>query len=240
MDSNVKKVLEIVKTVVVWLVIAVAILMTVFTLLTVAFVDKEERSFFGIRMMIVLSGSMRTEFPEGDLIITKKPDIDKLEEGDIITYTSEELAENQPKFKLITHKIVRVNKNDLGKIVSFTTAGTTTGAEDPDPVIPGQIVGKYVMKIPKLGYFFEFLKTTPGYICCILIPFLFIIGYQGVNCVMLFRKYRSEQVSEMKEERMKLEEERAESQKMMQELLALKAQLEAQNSGVQKSDQPTE
>ena len=230
MSPSVRKALEITKKVLVWVVIAIAILMTVFTLLTVTFVDKNERSFFGVRMMIVLTGSMRSEFPEGDLIITTKPDPAKLEVGDIITYETDQINENGNGLELVTHKITAINKNEAGKITSFTTAGTTTGAEDQLPVYPNQIVGKYLFKIPKLGYFFEFLKTTPGYICCILIPFLLIIGYQGVNCVMLFRKYRSEQVSEMKEERAKLEEERAESQKMMQELLALKAQLEAQNN----------
>ena len=230
MSPSVRKALEITKRVLVWVVIAIAILMTVFTLLTVTFVDKNERSFFGVRMMIVLTGSMRSEFPEGDLIITTEPDPAKLKVGDIITYETDQINENGNGLELVTHKITAINKNETGKITSFTTAGTTTGAEDQLPVYPNQIVGKYLFKIPKLGYFFEFLKTTPGYICCILIPFLLIIGYQGVNCVMLFRKYRSEQVSEMKEERAKLEEERAESQKMMQELLALKAQLEAQNN----------
>ena len=70
-----------------------------------------------------------------------------------------------------------------------------------------------------------FLKTTPGYIVCILIPFLLLILIQGLNCIKLFRRYKLEQMAEMKEERAKIEEERAESQKMMAELLALKAQL---------------
>ena len=84
-----------------------------------------------------------------------------------------------------------------------------------------------------------FLKTTPGYIVCILIPFLLLILIQGINCIRLFRRYKLEQMAEMKEERAKIEEERAESQKMMAELLALKAQLAGQqtDTAVNESDQ---
>ena len=240
MNPKVKKALEITKNILVWMVIAVAILMTIFTVFTVAFVDKEDRSFFGLRMMIVLSGSMITDFPEGYLIFTVKVDPNDLKKGDIITYETDDVNMDMGKIVMVTHKIKSINKNSEGKLTSFTTYGTTTGAEDQLPVYPSQVVGKYIGRIPKLGYVFEFLKTTPGYVCCILIPFLLIIGYQGFNCVMLFRKYRSEQVSEMKEERAKLEEERLESQKMMQELLALKAQLEAQNNGNAQAPPPSE
>lgn len=240
MNPKVRKVLEIVKNVVVWLVIITAIVMTIFTVFTVAFVDKNDRTFFGLRMMIVLTGSMRTEFPEGDLIFTVEEDPKNLKIGDVITYETDEINGNGNALELVTHKIVAINKNEKGQLDSFTTAGTTTGAEDVEPVLPNQVVGKHVFTIPKLGYFFEFMKTTPGYICCILIPFLLIIGYQGVNCVMLFRKYRSEQVSEMRLERERLEEERAESQRMMQELLALKAQLEQNQTTGQTPSTPSE
>ena len=101
------------------------------------------------------------------------------------------------------------------------------------------VLDKYETNIPKVGRFFMFLKTTPGYIVCILIPFLLLILLQRINCIGLFRRYKLEQMAEMKEERAKIEEERAESQKMMAELLALKAQLAGQqtDTAVNESDQ---
>ena len=66
-----------------------------------------------------------------------------------------------------------------------------------------------------------FLKTTPGYILCILLPFLLLILSQGLNCIRLFRQYKKEQMDEMKVEREKIEQERAESQRMMAELMEL-------------------
>ena len=80
-----------------------------------------------------------------------------------------------------------------------------------------------------MGAFFLFLKTTPGYILCVLIPFLILIVSQGINCVVLFRKYKKEQEEQIRAEKEQIERERAESQRLMAELLELKAQLANQN-----------
>lgn len=85
-------------------------------------------------------------------------------------------------------------------------------------------------RVSKGRLLFSVFKTTPGYIVCILIPFLILILIQGINCIRLFRRYKHEQEQEIKEERAKIEEERAENQKMMEELLALKAQLSKQDN----------
>ena len=92
------------------------------------------------------------------------------------------------------------------------------------------VIGKYTGHIPKVGTFFQFLKTTPGYIVCILIPFLLLILLEGIRCIRLFRRYKSEQQAELQAERDKINAERAETQRMMQELLQMKAQM-AQNGG---------
>ena len=95
--------------------------------------------------------------------------------------------------------------------------------------------------IPKVGTFFQFLKSTPGYIVCILIPFLLLILLEGIRCIRLFRKYKAEQQAELQAERDKIEAERAETQRMMQELLQMKAQM-AQNGGEtpKKDDTPSD
>ena len=81
-----------------------------------------------------------------------------------------------------------------------------------------------------MGYFFDFLKTTPGYIVCILLPFLLLIGYQGLNCVKVFRLYKKEQMDELQAEKDAIAEERKKAEDMMAELMALKAQLANQQS----------
>jgi len=215
-----KKALQITKTVLVWLVVAVAAGMMIFTLISVNTFDQTDRSIFGLKFFIVTSDSMSaTDFDAGDIVISKEVDITTLKEGDIITFIS---RSSHNYGETVTHKIRKVTTESDGSI-AFVTYGTTTNTDDE--ALATVIVGKYVGRIAKLGAFFLFLKTTPGYIIFILIPFLLLILSQGLNCVRLFRQYKKEQMDEMKAERAKIEEERAESQRMMAELLELKAQL---------------
>jgi len=86
------------------------------------------------------------------------------------------------------------------------------------------ILGQYQMALPKVGTFFQFLKTLPGFISFILIPFLLLIAYQAVNCIRLFRQYRAE----IQEEKDAAEAQRKKSEEMMAELLAMKDQFMAQ------------
>lgn len=226
-----KKALQIIKTILVWLIVAVAVGMMIFTLISVNTFDQTDRNIFGFKFFIVTSDSMSaTDFDAGDIAISKNVDPKTLKEGDIITF----LSQDPDSFgEVITHKIRRLTTDANGR-PGFVTYGTTTDNDDKTVVTHEYVVGQYVGRIPKVGLFFQFLKTTPGYIICILIPFLLLILSQGLNCVRLFRQYRKEQMEEMKAERAKIEEERAESQRMMAELLELKAQL-AKKDGEQTS-----
>ena len=70
------------------------------------------------------------------------------------------------------------------------------------------------------------MKTTPGYIVCIFLPFLILILMQGINSIRLFRRYKKEQQDELQAEKAKIEADRAETQKMMAELLQMRAQMQ--------------
>ena len=210
--------------------------MMIFTVVSVNTFDRSDRSLFGLKMFIVLSDSMsKTDFDAGDLVLVKEVDPKDLKEGDIIAYTSQNTSNYG---ETVTHKIRRLTTDDNGA-PGFITYGTTTDTDDETVVTYPYVLGKYKSHIPKVGKFFMFLKTTPGYIVCILIPFLVLILIQGLNCIRLFRRYKYEQEQEMKEEREKIAEERAENQKVMEELLALKAQLAQQNEN-SKDDNDTE
>ena len=231
-----KKVLNIIKNIFVWLMVALAVCMMIFTVVSVNTFDRSDRSLFGFKAFIVLSDSMsKTDFDAGDLVLVKEVDPATLKEGDIIAYTSQNTSNYG---ETVTHKIRKLTTDANGE-PGFITYGTTTDTDDETVVTYPYVLGKYKTRIPKVGRFFMFLKTTPGYIVCILIPFLLLILIQGLNCIKLFRRYKLEQMAEMKEERAKIEEERAESQKMMAELLALKAQLAEKDSKNKDSEMNT-
>jgi hypothetical protein len=69
---------------------------------------------------------------------------------------------------------------------------------------------------------------------------MLLIIYQGVNFFRLFRRYKKEQMDEMKAERDKIEAERLENAKMLSELQALKAQLEGKAAPTTETTPPDE
>lgn len=238
MNTTAKKILNIALKVVTWLLVAFTVFMMIFTVVTVTTVDRNDRSIFGVKFYIVQTDSMSlsennkdmdVHFNAGDIVIIKNVDDSRaLQAGDIIAF----MSTNSVSYgETVTHMIREVKKTEDGKVLGYVTYGTNTGTDDEALVEPEYVLGAYSGKLPGVGNFFAFVKSTPGYIVCILVPFLLLILYNGVNVIRLFRKYKREQMADMQAEKEKLEAERAENQRMMQELLALKAQLDQKNGG---------
>ena len=237
--TGVKKVLKIISKSLTAIVVAFAIFMMIFTIFSVSTFDKNDRSFFGTRFYIVRSDSMslselnkddEIHFDAGDIILVKELDAaerKKLEKGDVISFVSQN---TESRGETVTHMIYDVRTDASGKVIGYLTYGTNTGTVDESVVEPDYILGKYSTRLPKVGHFFAFLKSTPGYIVCILIPFLLLILYQGINCIIIFRRYKREQLEVMEAEKAQLAQERKQSLEMMRELEALKAQLAQQQS----------
>lgn len=107
-------------------------------------------SVFGYSVLIVASPSMTGAIEEGDAIIIKKSDSYAV--GDVITYFPAD--ENFS----VTHRIVKMEGD------KFYTKGDANQSEDPDPVLIEQIAGKVAVKLDKVGYFIEWLKSPVGMI----------------------------------------------------------------------------
>jgi len=238
MNTTAKKILNIALKVVTWLLVAFTVFMMIFTVVTVTTVDRNDRSIFGVKFYIVQTDSMSlsennkdmdVHFNAGDIVIIKNvEDPRALQAGDVIAF----MSTNSVSYgETVTHMIREVKKTEDGKVLGYVTYGTNTGTDDEALVEPEYVLGAYSGKLPGVGNFFAFVKSTPGYIVCILVPFLLLILYNGVNVIRLFRKYKREQMADMQAEKEKLEAERAENQRMMQELLALKAQLDRKEGG---------
>ena len=225
------KALSIIKQIMVWLVVLLAVCMMIFTVISVRTFDRNDRKIFGYGVYIVMSDSMsKTDFDAGDLVLVKEVDPQTLAEGDIIAFIS---RDEESYGQTVTHKIRKIVVNEQGE-PGFLTYGTTTDTDDSVIVTYSDILGQYQFRIPKMGNFFHFLKSIPGYIICILLPFLILLIYQGVQSVGLFRKYRAEQLDDLKQERAEMERERAEHAKVLAELKALQTQI--QQASVQETE----
>lgn len=224
-----KKAIETIKNVLVWLLMIFAVGMMAFTFISVSTFNKDNRSIFGYKAMIVLSDSMaKTDFSAGDIVLVKSVDPATLQPGDIITFTSK----NKDSYgQTITHKIRKLAKDVNGE-PGFVTYGTTTDTDDESLVDYFSVKGKYQFSIPKVGKFFNYLKTVPGYICCILVPFLVLIGIQGINTLNVIRSYRKEQAEALQAERDELAAEKKKTEEMAAELEALKAKINKSDESV--------
>ena len=250
MKKVIKTIFNIALKVMTWLLVAFTVFMMVFTVITVTTVDKNERDIFGYKFYIVLTDSMSpsennkdldVHFSAGDIIIIQETnDRSHFRPGDVVSFisTNEDDEFGAPYGSTMTHMIREVQKDDDGKLLGYVTFGTNTGKNDESLVEPEYILGVYRGKLPGVGHFFSFVKTTEGYIICILVPFLLLILYNGINVIRLFRKYRKEQLALMQAEKDKIESERAENQRMMEELLALKAQLEKKENDANATTEP--
>lgn len=236
LNDNVKKGLSIAVRVLALIVVVFSVAMMVFTIFSVSTVNSDKgRTVFGYKFFIVLTGSMSpsdknahldVHFSEGDIIIVEDLD-DKektqLEAGQVITFVS---ANEETWGKTISHMIRSVIKDEDGNTIAYKTFGTNTDTDDEVAVECDEVLGVYSSKLPKLGKFFNFVKSTQGYILCIFVPFALLILYYGVNCIRLFKKYKREQNKVLEDEKAEIAAERQQNADMMKELLALKAELE--------------
>ena len=129
---------------------------------------------FGIKPMIVLSGSMETSIYTGDLVFVKMVDTDTLKENDVIAYRNEE-------DKVTTHRIIEIIVEN-GKTF-YKTKGDNNSSVDANLVSTSDVEGIYVTRIAKLGNFLMFMQQPIG-----LAVVLLIILVVGLICLHIMNK----------------------------------------------------
>lgn len=120
---------------------------------------------FGIKPVLVLSGSMSPEFETNALIFVKEVDTTALKEGDVICYLTNGTA--------ITHRIEEVVTEDGG--MRYITKGDANNTIDRLPVYPEQVEGVYIGHIPALGGVAMFMQSTTGMILFIVCPLILYV-----------------------------------------------------------------
>ena len=139
-----------------------------------------KKPLFGL--YTIISPSMTGTLNVYDVAFTMRVDTDKLKEGDIITfYSTNSFFGGTP----ITHRIIEVvNVPNSRKM--FRVKGDANPKADEEKVIPSNVVGKVMFKIPQLGRVQFFLASKGGWIIAIMIPALVIISYDIYKIFRLF------------------------------------------------------
>ena len=141
--STVKKVWNVVSTVLVALVVLLALLLV-------------GARVFGLRVYTVLSGSMEPTYHTGSLIYVRKVDPYTIEEGQPITFM---LDENT----IATHRVVGIVPDEEDPtVIRFRTKGDANEAEDGSLVHYKNVIGTPIFSIPYLGYVANYIQHPPG------------------------------------------------------------------------------
>ena len=157
----------------------------------------------------IISPSMEPNIKVYDVILdTRVDDVNTIKEGDIITFIS---SGNLSSGMTITHRVVEVLHTDEG--LRFRTKGDNNQTADVALVIPENVLGKTLLRIPMLGRVQFLLASKGGLLIFILIPAVGIIVY---DIIKLFRvKDVSDKVEEVIQD--KPEDKVLEEQKMIEE-----------------------
>lgn len=133
-------------------------------------------SFFNYRLFTVVSGSMEPEYEIGDVLIAKEKDPSTIKVGDAISYLG---TIGQFNDKVITHRVVNIEKDSDGKFL-FHTKGDANLIEDP-VVHQDKLYGVVIYKTVILSNIYRVVGTSLGMFIFVVIPILYIIGSEFIS-----------------------------------------------------------
>jgi len=237
---KVQKAVNVVISVILWLVI---ILAAFFTSTTLATRDSNNvSSLGGYTPLIVETDSMAPTFKAGDMIIIKRvSDPSKLKEGDIITFHT--IIMNQ--YALNTHRIESIE--EVNGFRSYVTKGDNNAITDSHIISDADIVGKYVARLAGFGKLISFLSTSTGFFVLIVLPMLVFFIYQLYHLIMVSIRLKkavaeeaangaAAEITASAEAKAKDAEAKAkEAEEKLAELEKLKAEYEAKLAEAQKN-----
>ena len=143
MNPTLKKVWNIVSTVLVALVVVLALLLAGARLV-------------GLQVFTVLSGSMEPTYHTGSLIYVKKIDTADIHPGTVITFMLDEDT-------VATHRVAGIVPDEEDPtVIRFRTKGDANTAEDGSLVHYKNVIGTPVFTIPGLGYVANYIQHPPG------------------------------------------------------------------------------
>ena len=143
MDKSLKKIWNVISSILVTLVVLLALLLV-------------GARVVGLQVFTVLSGSMEPTYHTGSLIYVKKVDPYTITDGQPITFM---LDENT----VATHRVVGiVTDEEDPTVIRFRTKGDANEAEDGSLVHYKNVIGTPIFSIPYLGYVADYIQHPPG------------------------------------------------------------------------------
>ncbi len=143
MGKTVKKIWNVLTSVIVALAVLLAVLLVGVRLV-------------GLQVFTVLSGSMEPTYHTGSLIYVKEVPVEEIQPGTAITFMLDEDT-------VATHRVVEVVPDEEdASVLRFRTKGDANEDEDAKLVHENNVIGTPVFTIPQLGYLASYLQTPGG------------------------------------------------------------------------------
>ncbi len=98
---------------------------------------------FPYHALVATGQSMSPQIQRGDLVILRTVRASEVSVGDVVQYRLGEAS--------ILHRVVEVRQSPTGAPL-FITRGDANNIADPQPVGPGQLMGKEVFTVPRVGW----------------------------------------------------------------------------------------
>lgn len=192
--TKTRKTLQIVFNVIIWLFVVFAVVVTILVIASQS--DSDGVPSLGGKCFInIVSPSMSPTINEGDLVIGERLSEEQkqtLEVGEIITFKGD--IRGTGVQELNTHRIIRINYDENGVVVSYVTKGDneeTNPVEDRSPVPWQNVICRYTgKKFGAVGGILSFLQTKTGFLVIIVIPLLLFFLYELYRFIATLRGVR--------------------------------------------------
>ncbi len=190
------KILKKVGAIVLDVVIVIVLLLSVLMIIANATSKKgEPPNLFGYVLSSVQTDSMEPTIKVGDMIVGKKPkEGDEIEVGDIISFY--DTVDGQRIIK--THRVVEVEK--VGNDYFYTTRGDNAPDEDFGTRLGTEVVAIYKFRLPALGAIVDFLRKPVGFVVCLVLPMVALIGWQVYKLIAIYLQQKKAAEGEISQE----------------------------------------
>jgi signal peptidase len=127
-------------------------------------------------LYIVRTASMTPAIRAGDAILAR-PVSHRPRVGDVVVY--------EAQGQVVTHRVVEVTPEGV------VTKGDANEAADPWVVMPSQIRGRMVMRLPYVGWVLAFLRHPVGWVLLVVVPAVAFVLLYGVRTLRAYGQWRS-------------------------------------------------
>ena len=135
----------------------------------------------------VVTGSMSPEIEIGELILTKKQNINDIKIKDIVSFVS---VSPKTKGLIITHRVVGIESDENGNVM-LVTKGDANLPTDTEPVTENNYIGKVIWCSGERNFIktvHSFLSNKSTFFLCIVAPCLLIFGFVFKDNVSKIKK----------------------------------------------------